>query len=185
MSRLFFILLLFSFGSSFAQPSDFIIIKKKGKTIHSYYPGTQIEFITTGGVYKNALINKIKNDTLYLQEFLVRQLPTQLGFNIIDTAGSFRYAYHYNQIKSIGSNPQKGFNISGSGAALLGGGILLTLANAVVYVADRDKFSPALMGASAGLGLAGYFLSKAGSTGIVIGKKNYHIEYMKMTTDSK
>lgn len=181
--RLFFLLMIVS-SAVHAQPSDFIILKKKDKTIKSYYAGTQIEFVTTSGAYRNALITRIVHDTLYLQEFLVRKIPTQLGFYITDTAGSYRFAYHYNEIGSFGKK-QKGFNLSGSGASLLGGGILLTLANAVVFLVDRDKFSPALLGASVGLGAIGYFLLKAGNKAIVIGKRNYRLEYIKVTDEKK
>jgi hypothetical protein len=184
MRWIFFILFLIT-KTAFAQPSDFIILKKKNRTIHSYYAGTQIQFVATSGAYRDALINRITNDTLYLQEFLIRNIPTQLGFYITDTAGSFRYAYHYNQIGTIGKEEKKGFNVRGSGAALLGGGILLTLASGVVYLADREKFSPALLIASVGLGTIGYFLSKSGSKGIVIGKKNYRMEYIKVTGEKK
>jgi len=184
MKRWIFFITLFAATAAFSQPSDFIILKKKDKTIHSYYAGTQIEFMSTSGAYRNALINKIVNDTLYLQEFLIRHIPTQLGFYITDTAGSYRYAYHYNQIASFGKE-QKGFNVRGSGAALLGGGALLTVASGVVYLVDRKKFSPALLIASAGLATIGYFMSKSGSKGIVIGKKNYRIEYIKVTGEKK
>jgi hypothetical protein len=184
MKRLILFLLFLSVTALHAQPSDFIILKKKNKTIRSYYAGTQIEFITTNGAYRNALINRIVNDTLYLQEFVVRHIPTTLGFFVTDTAGSYRFAYHYNQIGSFGKQ-QKGFNVSGSGAALLGGGALLVLANGVVFLADRKKFSPAFMIASAGLAVVGYFMSRAGSKGIVIGKKNYRLEYINMTNGKK
>lgn len=178
--RLLAIFLCISF-SGYTQPSDFIILKKKGKTIHSYYAGTQMEFITTTGAYRNALINVIKNDTLFIQEFLVRQVPTTLGTYILDTVGSFRYAYHYNQVSSFGSKSQKGFNLRGSGASLMGGGILLVVASGVVYVADKDKFSPELMGAAAALTGVGYLLNRSGSKGIVVGKNGYTVEYMDMT----
>src|SRR6476660_4074110 len=158
-------LMFFSLGVH-AQQSDFIILKKKNKTLHSYYAGTQIEFMTNTGAYRDALITAIANDTLYLQEFLIRRYQTQLGFFITDTAGSYRYAYHHNQIASIGKK-RKGFNVRGSGAGLMGGGILLTVGSGVVYLVDRDKFSPGLMIGSAALALAGYFMSKAGSKGIV------------------
>ena len=183
MGRLVFIFLLLP-CVAIAQPSDFIILKKKDKTIKRFYAGTQMEFVTTTGAYRDALITRIANDSLYLQEFLIRRVPTQLGYFITDTAGSFRYVYHYNQVASIGK-PQKGFNVRGSGAALLGGGIVLTLASGVVYLADREKFSPALLIASVGLGTLGYFMSKAGGKGIVIGKKNYSLEFIKLTGGNK
>ncbi len=182
MKRILAISLFFCVNCSFAQSSDFIILKKKEKTIRSYYAGTQIKFVTTDGAYRNALINRIANDTIYLQEFLVRTVQTSLGFTISDTAGSFRYAYHYRQIGAIGKK-QSGFNLKGSGAALFGGGIVLTAASGVVYLADRKKFSPGLMIASAGLAGIGYLLMRSGDKGMVIGKRNYRIEYMNMSAN--
>lgn len=165
---------------AFAQPTDFIILKKGDKPLKNYYAGTQIEFITVDGAYRNALITSIKKDSIYLQEFLVRRLPTVYGSYINDTAGSFRYVYHYQQIGSFGKSSSKGFNVGGSGAALLGGGILLTVASGVSYIADKEKFSPELLAGAVALGTAGYFMSKAGRKGIVIGKK-YSLQYMNMS----
>ena len=173
------IIILFVPEAAIAQ-QDFITLKRKNKTVHSWYAGTQIEFVSNNGGYRNALITEIKHDTLFLQEFLVRQMVTRLGFYITDTAGSFRYAYNYKEINSIGKK-QKGFDVSGSGAALLGGGTVLTLANGVVFFADRNKFSPAFMAASVALATAGYFMSKSGGHGIIIGKKHYRLEYVKIS----
>lgn len=164
----------------YAQQSDFIILKKNNKTIQTFYAGTNIEFVTSGGAYRNALITQIKNDSIFLQEFLIRRIPSTLGFLITDTAGSFRYVYHYNQIKSFGRD-NKHFNTGGSGAALLGGGTLLALGSGVVYLADRKKFSPGLLAASAGLAAAGFFMVKAGNKRMVIGKNNYTLQYMNMS----
>ena len=177
--RITFILLLFMNGVK-SQQADFIILKKKGKTIRSYYAGTSIEFVTLNGIYKNGLINKIEHDSIFLQEFLVQQLVTPLGYYVLDTVGSFRYVYHYQHIKSLGK-PEKGFNVRGSGAALMGGGILLTFASGISYLADKEKFSPELLGAAVGLGFIGYLMSKAGSKGIVIGKKKYQLQYISLT----
>lgn len=160
-----------------AQASDFIMLKKRNRTVQNFFAGSNIEFITTNGVYRNGRINKIERDTIFMQEFLVQRLPTTFGTYILDTVGSFRFAYNYRQIKAFGKE-QKNFNVSGSGAALLGGGILLTLASGVIYLVDREKFSGGLMAASAGLATAGYFMSKSGSKGIVIGKKGYRLQYM-------
>lgn len=179
MKYLLPIFLLFS-TIGFAQPTDFLILKKKDRPVKNFYAGSQIEFLSTDGAYRNALITAIKNDSIYLQEFLVRRLPTVYGSYINDTAGSFRYTYHYKQVYSFSKELQKGFNVSGSGAALLGGGILLTLASGVSYIADKDKFSPELLGAAVVLGTAGYFMSRSGRNGLVIGKK-YTLQYMDMT----
>lgn len=172
------LLLIPFFG--FTQSSDFIILKKANRAVKYFYAGTHIEFVSSNDAYRDALITDIKNDSIYLQEFYVVRMPTTYGGFIMDTAGSFRYTYHYNQVKSFGKKQKKGFNVSGSGAALLGGGILLTLASGVSYLADKEKFSPQLLGAAVALGTAGYFMSRIGSKGIVIGRK-YTLQYMNMS----
>jgi len=173
-------LLIFFSTASFAQQADFLVLKKKNKGIGTYFAGGNIEFTAESGAHISALINAIKNDTIYLQEFVVRMLPTVFGTYILDTAGSYHYKYHYNQIKAIGKQERKNFNLSGSGAALLGGGTVLTLASGVVYLADREKFSAPLLFASMGLGVVGYFLCKDRTHGMTIGKK-YKLEYMDMS----
>jgi hypothetical protein len=178
MKWLLNVLLIFSLNCV-AQSSDFLILKKGNKTIRNIYAGTSIQFVSTGGAYRDALVTSIKNDSIYLQEFLVRRLPTVYGSFINDTAGSFRYTYHYNQVGSFGKKASRGFNVNGSGAALMGGGVLLTLASGVSYLADKDKFSPELLGAAVALGGLGYLISTSGKKGIVIGKK-YSLEYMRM-----
>jgi|GEM_PF-539914 len=164
-----------------AQSADYLVLKNKGKTIRKYYSGDNISFTATSGAFFDGLINKIQGDTLYLQQFVIRYLPTTLGTYIIDTAGSFRYKYHYNQVLGIGQKANKNFNRKGSGAALLGGGAVLVVGSGVVYLADRKKFSLPLLIASAGLATAGYFMAKGkkDNVGMRIGKK-YQLVYMNM-----
>ena len=176
MNRILFLLLLLTGYQSFAQTSDVIVLKKHNKVIKRYFAGTDIDFTTTTGVYLNANITKIKNDTLFLKQFVVRQTPTQLGVYVLDTITTYNYAYHYNQVKVIGKAGNK-FNMSGTAASLLGGGILLTVASGVVFLVDQEKFSPALMIASASLATIGFILAKTSGRGMVIGKK-YSLVYM-------
>lgn len=175
------ILLILPVGT-YCQQADFIILKKKNKTVETFYSGGNISFTTDRGAFINASINGIKNDTLYLQEFIIRYQPTTLGTYIIDTAGSYNYKYHYNQVMAIGRKEKTNFNTKGSGAALLGGGAVLTLASGVVYIADRSKFSAPLLIASVGLGTLGYFMAKGRKNGgsMIIGKK-YRLLYMNMS----
>ena len=174
------ILLSVSTGS-FSQSADFIQLKKNNKTITTFYSGMDISFTAESGAFVNAHINAIKNDTPFLQEFIIRYLPTTIGTYIIDTAGSYRYKYHYNQIVAIGQKPKTNFNTKGSGAALFGGGVVLTLASGVVYLVDKEKFSAPLLLASVGLGTLGYFMAKGKKGGgVVIGRK-YKLVYMNMS----
>jgi len=167
-----------------AQSSDFIILKKKNKTVKMFYTGTNIEFVTNTGAYRNAVITKIKNDSIFLKEYLINRIPTTLGFFVIDTMGSYHYEYNYKQIAHFGKVNKK-FNVAGSGAALMGGGTLLTLASGVVYVVDRKNFSSALMLSAIGLAGVGYLMNKASGKGITIGKKNYRLQYMNTNVSQK
>ena len=162
-----------------AQQSDFLILKKKDAVLKNIFAGQNIEFTTTLGVYREGYISSIKNDTITVQVFLVRRMLTTFGSYILDTAGSVKYANHYNEILIMGK-PAKNFNVAGSGSTLFGGGILLMVASSIVYIADREKFSGGLFGASAGLALAGYVISKSASKPLIIGKRNVRLQYMNM-----
>ncbi len=167
-----------------AQSSDFIILKKKNKTIKMFYTGSNIEFVSNTGAYRNAVITKIKNDSIFLKEYLISRIPTTLGFFVIDTIGSYHFEYNYNQIAHFGKVNKK-FNVGGSGAALMGGGTLLTLASGVVYVADRENFSPALMLSAIGLAGLGYLMNKSSRKGITIRKNHYRLQYMNTNVSQK
>jgi hypothetical protein len=105
-----------------------------------------------------------------------------MGFYVLDT--SFYYStYHYKEIASIGKSGRR-FDWGGSGGALMGGGLLLTVASGVVYLADNKKFSPELLAASVGLFGVGYLLSRSGGKGMIIGKK-YSLVYIKATEKKK
>ncbi len=184
MNRILLLLVLLLTGSqTFAQSSDVILLKRNKKTIKRYFAGTDINITTTTGAYINGNITKIKNDTLFLKQFVIRQMPTQLGVYVLDTIATYYYNYHYNQIKAIGKTGRR-FNLSASAASLLGGGILLTVASGVVYLVDRKNFSPALLIASASLAAIGYVMAKTGGKGIIIGKK-YSLVYLGIADNKK
>lgn len=178
--KFFIPLLLLISVTAYSQSADFISLKKHGKTIKTFFAGSNIDFTTTSGAYISALVTGIKNDSVYLQEFIIQYIPSTIGTYILDTLGSYHYKFHYNQIKAIGQWKKAGFDKTGSGASLFGGGVLLTLASGVVYLVDRDKFSAPLLIAAASLGTIGYFLAKSGGKGILIGKK-YQLVYMNMS----
>jgi hypothetical protein len=182
MSRLFFILIMFSYLAD-AQSTDFLLLQKNNKTIASYYVGNHIALTTVTGAYIDADITAIENDTLYLKQFVVQQIPTNLGVYMLDTTGSYRFQYHYNEIKSI-SLSGRHFDFSASGASLLGGGAILAIASGVVYLVDRNNYSPKLMIAGLTLATAGYVMSKNSGKGIQIGKR-YKLLYINASTLNK
>lgn len=162
-----------------AQPSDVISLRKKGRAVQTFFAGDHIAFGSTSGAYRDALITAIKKDSIYLQEFSVQKVMMTYGGYILDTVGSYRFQYHYKEIQRFGRKP-KGFNLVGSAGALVGGGILLTAASAVVFLADRKRFSWELMAAGAGAAILGYAIGKAATRPIIVGKRGYTISYMNL-----
>jgi hypothetical protein len=179
MNRILFIFLFFSY-SAVAQSTDFLLLQKHDRTIATFYAGNHISLTTTSGTFIDADITQIKSDSIFLKQYIIEQVPTTLGVYILDTVNSYRYQYSYNDIKSI-VTLDRGFDISGSGESLLGGGAILVLASGVVYLADKNSFSPELLIAGAALGTAGYFMSKVGGKKKTIGRK-YKLVYVDAST---
>lgn len=167
-----------------SQSADFLVLKKKGRTIQSFYTGTNINLQTNSGAFIEANITAVKNDSIFLQQFIVQQMPYGFGGYYIDTLESYRYAFHYRQITALGKKPKRGFNVTASGAGLFSGGVLLTLGSAVIAIADPKKFSPELLGGAVLLGSAGYLLMKSSNKPLKLGKK-YQLQYINMSSAKK
>ena len=183
MKHLQFIALIFLGFHTIAQSSDVILLKRNNKTIKRFFAGTDIDLTTTTGAFISGNITKIKNDSIFLKQFVIRQVGTQLGVYVLDTVTTYYYKYHYNQVKAIGKTGRR-FNLSASAASLLGGGALLTVASGVVFLADRKNFSSALLIASASLATIGFVMAKTGGKGMIIGKK-YSLVYLAISDNKK
>ncbi len=69
-------LLLCHLAPCMAQ-SDLVVLKKNKRVVRSYYPGQEIYFESASRPYKG-FIREIKNDSLYLVQYDIRQVPTNL-----------------------------------------------------------------------------------------------------------
>ena len=181
----FFLLLIIGFFSYFlteAQSSDLLILKKKGRTLQTFFPGNEITF-TTSTRYYDGVIQKIDHDSLFLIQYDVKQVPTNLGVYVLDTLGTYPFAVNYKEITGFGKDRNKKFDWSGSGAVLLGGGILITVVGLGTWIFSKPNSqyyaSPYLVGGAALLAVIGYLLIKSAGKGIVLGKK-YSLEYISV-----
>lgn len=180
-ASLFFIIAFFHFAA-IAQPSDFIVLKKNNQTIKSFFAGTGIALETIDGSYAG-LITSIKKDSVFLNQYDIRQVPTSLGVYILDTAATYRIGFNYKDIIKIYDQKSKGFNKSASGGSLFGGGILLTVIGLGTWIFTKPgtqyHASPYLIAAGAAAAGTGYLLLKSGSGNYTIGKK-YHLQYIQV-----
>lgn len=164
----------------FAQ-SGFLLLKKNNQTIQTYFPGNEIGFTTRSGTNHSGRIMSLKSDSLLLKAYSL--FPNSDFNGKMDTITKYLLPL---AIADIGYLERTGrrFNWQASGAALFGGGTLLLLAGGVSWLADRDKFSPTLMAATALLAATGYLMMRKGNRPIVIGKK-YTLQYVENRPGAK
>ena len=92
------LLITLSFTVS-AQPSDYIVLKKKNnRTLKTYFPGTFLSAVTYTGFTLNGVIKEIKNDSVFIEQWEVRQVPTQFGVPALDTI-VYTIRMHYQEIR--------------------------------------------------------------------------------------
>ena len=180
--RAFFViavLLLFNYNS-FAQ-SDLLVLKKNGRTQQTFFPGSAISFTTNVGSY-DAFITSIKRDSVFLIQYDIRQVPTNLGIYVLDTVAKYQFGINYRDITGFGKNNNK-FDWRASGGALFGGGVVLTTVGLGTWIFSKPNTRyyarPALVITSAALATAGYLMMKSFNKGRPLGKK-YQLTYVKV-----
>ncbi len=173
-------ILTFNLIFCFAQPSDILIFKKNNRTIQTFFPGNEISF-TTSTRYYNATIKSINHDSVFLIQYDIRQVPTNLGVYMLDTVGVYPFAINYKEITGFGKKKNRGFDWTGSGGVLFGGGILLTTVGlgSWLFAKPNTRYyaSPYLVGGAALLAGVGYLILKSGNKKMMLGKK-YSLEYI-------
>jgi hypothetical protein len=166
----------------FSQPSDFIVLKKGQRTIKSFFAGSIIGFVTEKGSYSGK-ITSVKKDSLFIEEYDIRQIPTNLGVYMLDTVAIYRLGFNYKDVIKIENQKRRGFNWANSGGSLLGGGVLITVVGLGTWIFAKPgtqyHASPALVIGGAALAGIGYLLLKSNSAYYSLGKK-YQLEYIKV-----
>lgn len=166
--------------SSIAQ-SDLLILKKNNRTIKSFYPGSEIMFSTDLRHY-DAYVTSIERDSVFLVQYDIRQVPTNLGVYVLDTIARYYSGVNYKDIVSFGKS-RNNFNWDASGAALFGGGVLLTTAGLVTWIFAKPNTRyyarPGLVIGAATLAGIGYLLMKTGNKNMPLGKK-YSLQYINV-----
>jgi hypothetical protein len=165
-----------------SQASDFIVVKKDQRTVKSFFAGSNISFETDRGHYSGQ-ITSIKKDSIFMNQYDIRQIPTQFGVYIIDTVATYRLAFNYKEILALEKSKKRGFNWASSGGNLLGGGILITAAGLGSWLftkaGTQSHASPALVIGGAALAGVGYLLLRSNNAGYTIGKK-YQLQYIRV-----
>jgi hypothetical protein len=165
-----------------AAQNDLLILKKNNRTIQSFFPGTEIDFSTNVRYYEGQIAD-IKRDSVFLIQNDIRQVYSpNLGVFVPDTVSQYHFAINYKEIVSLGKS-HKSFDWNASGAALFGGGVLLTTAGLVTWILAKPNTRyyarPQLVIGAAALAGIGYVLLKSGNKTMKLGKK-FTLHYIKL-----
>jgi hypothetical protein len=169
-------------GCTCSAQNDLLILKKKGRTVDSFFPGSEMDF-STHARYFEGQVTSIKNDSVFLVQYDIKSIYSpNLGVFVTDTLSEYHFGINYKDIISFEKN-KKNFNWNASGAALFGGGVVLTVAGLVTWIFAKPNTRyyarPALVIGAAALAGVGYFLLKSGNKTMLLGKK-YSLNYIKM-----
>lgn len=155
------IILSMVMGPLFAgAQSDMLLLKKGPKVVRSYFTGSTIYFDNGFGI-KQAQISRMNKDSLFLIQYQIRQVGTASGFSFPDTLGTYGFTVDYKDIDMI-ADPKHGWDWQTSGAALFGGGAVVTTAGLLTWVFAKKNTRyyarPGLVISAAALTGVGYLL---------------------------
>ena len=170
---------------SYAQIGDMIAIKKKNRTIQSFYKGAQVSFINTNGEWVNCRVSEVRDDSLFYNDIIIRQTATQWGGLRLDTFTLKKQGIHFSEIAGIPRKKESFTFIKNGSIFMIGGAgyIGLNLVNSV-YLKDpplgKDNL-PNLLIASGVFGI-GKLMNVLRKPYLRVGKK-YSVHYIGLTAN--
>lgn len=180
MMRITVILAVFLFPLLASAQGEMLLLKKKGRVHTTYFKGSPIIF-DAGMGWQEGYIADLRNDSVFLVQYRIRQVLTTLGTFRPDTIGTYYFSTAVEDIQKLGAK-QTGFNWQAAGGTLFGGGALLTTAGLLTWVLStkdsRYYVRPEFVITSAALAATGFILMQAGGDKkYVIGNK-YSLQFI-------
>ena len=181
------LLLLFASLSaqSFSQASDFIVVKKRnGRTVKSFFPGVHISFQTFDKRQASGLITDIHGDSVFVEEYDIRQVINFVGIPVWDTLGHYLSGFNYKEIDQVDVSDRMKLQEVTPGRILIIGGAGYALLNVIngAYLhesvtSSKNLTSLSIAGGAVVTGLLVNYISKH--------RNKYHVEYVKMNEVKK
>lgn len=177
-----FVLLLILPMMASSQLSDFLSVqKRKGGTVKNFIVGSPITFITTSGNVVEGIIKQLRNDTVTVLNYNVRQYQTDYGAVLFDTL-SFISVNNYKEIAGVYIFRNRGWGQRRIASVLMAGGagyFILNLVNTAYRKEDMGSKEnlTTLVGSTVAFGV-GWLLKRNAPSGFT--GKRYEIKYMNM-----
>lgn len=157
-----------------------VLRNNQNRTLRSYFPGKPIDFGSNTGREITGIVRKIANDTLYIQQYDIRQAYTIWGTQVQDTISIYFLKYHYNEIAWIRKN-KAGFELLRNGTLFMVGGSAYTLLHLINAAYKKEPIIWSTVAISAGIAATGFVMHKLRKMRYTIGRK-YHLKYINTST---
>ena len=115
MKALLVFILLYGVSWNVFSQSDLLVLKQKNQVIQTWVPGSYIDFQFSSKQWIQGIIKNIRNDSILIDQVVLRQVPTQLGFLKTDTAHLGLMKLHVSEIYGMPKR-QQGSGILSNGA---------------------------------------------------------------------
>jgi hypothetical protein len=156
---------------------DMVVLRnKQGRTVKSYFSGITIEFGARDGREISGMIRKIERDTLWIQQYDIRQAMTMWGTQVQDTLSVFWLKYAYNQIVWI-RKPLGPVELVRNGTIPMIGGAAYTGLHLFNAVTRGEPVIWSTVAISTGIAAAGFAMGKLRKRQYVIGR-GYTLKYI-------
>jgi hypothetical protein len=168
-----FFIFLGLYGAAFSQ-SDLLVLKQRNQTIQSWVSGSLINFQFSNKQWIQGIVKNVKQDTILLEQIIIKQVPNQFGFPTIDTFKMGLMKLHVNEVYGM---PKRNFSsglIANGTLFQLGSGAYMFLNIFNSLVQNDQVFSSAnltRLGIAGGVFLIGTILHNSHKTYITLGKK--------------
>ncbi len=177
------IFLVFTTAALFAQTGSFdmlVLRNSQNRTVKSYFSGKTIEFGARNGRVIGGMIRKIERDTLFIQQYDIRQAYTMWGTQVQDTISTYFLPYHYNEILWIRKD-KAGFELLRNGTLFMVGGSAYTALHLINAAYQKEPVIWSTVAISTGIAAAGFVMSKLRKRRYTIGG-SYQLKYINTST---
>ena len=161
------------------KTSDMVVLRnKQGHTIKSYFSGMPIDFGDRGGREVSGVVKKIDYDTIFIQQFDIRQAYNRWGTYVMDTVTTYLLKYHYNEISWI-RKPSARLEFVRDGTIFMIGGTAYLLLHVINAAYLKEPVVGSTVAIAAGVAVGGLVMKKLRKRKYTIGKK-YSLVYIDM-----
>lgn len=180
------ILTCVSFSKLNAQ-SDWLVLKKKDRTLQSWSAGSYIIFRFSNQQWIEGYVRKVQQDSVWINQVHINRMFNNMGFYSFDTSNMGIMRIHVNEITAV---PKKNFsyNVFSNGKIFQLGSaafIFLNVFNSAIHsepVFASDNVPR--LGIAGGVFLLGTLLASSSRTYWEAGRK-YHFAILQLGTNSK